>query len=457
MADLKPANENPWYVLATLYGEQEGGFDPVLHEKNRTAWNAWAGQALSAEDIVAVAEKAGIAEEELNAWSTMRKEIEDRYLAEMSKRNGSAFVCPTMPSPEKTMKFRETRFVKTINLGRFVMTATADFSQSVFSSEANFYRTTFIDHTVFRGVTFHAAADFHCAALGGDAYFGSVEFKSFAYFESAKFSARSSFAAVTFGDNAVFSSVSFCSSAAFSSSIFNGFVYFVDTEFGAIGLANNCKPSFRDCQFEKPTSFRGAVFRDNYPDLSGAVLHGKTTFTAKAACWPDETAQRFEDKDARETWAEEAKESCAAIRHVLGQQGLPEDEHFFFRREMGFAGQVGSWWARVPYRLFGVLSDYGISIARPVTFLATTFVLPLGAYTAIFENRGGTLLESALSALGLSLASTLKFFGFQRLYFGGLFKDADFWIALLTGTQTVLGYVFLFFLGLGLRQRFRLR
>ena len=40
--DLKPANENPWYILMTLYGEQEGEtIDLLLHDKNRRAWQQW--------------------------------------------------------------------------------------------------------------------------------------------------------------------------------------------------------------------------------------------------------------------------------------------------------------------------------------------------------------------------------------------------------------------------------
>ncbi|SMX33632.1 hypothetical protein [Octadecabacter ascidiaceicola] len=39
---LTPANENPWYILMTLYGEQEGArIDKELAEKNRDAWNKW--------------------------------------------------------------------------------------------------------------------------------------------------------------------------------------------------------------------------------------------------------------------------------------------------------------------------------------------------------------------------------------------------------------------------------
>lgn len=42
MADLTPANQNPWYVLMTLYGEQEGeGGDVEIFKENRHAWNTF--------------------------------------------------------------------------------------------------------------------------------------------------------------------------------------------------------------------------------------------------------------------------------------------------------------------------------------------------------------------------------------------------------------------------------
>ena len=47
---LEPANDNPWYCLATLYGEQpEGRLDEGLADKNRKAWNRWIATALSDE------------------------------------------------------------------------------------------------------------------------------------------------------------------------------------------------------------------------------------------------------------------------------------------------------------------------------------------------------------------------------------------------------------------------
>ena len=45
MAELRDANMNPWYVLMTLYGEQEGErVDKELQAKNRAVWNAWSCQ-----------------------------------------------------------------------------------------------------------------------------------------------------------------------------------------------------------------------------------------------------------------------------------------------------------------------------------------------------------------------------------------------------------------------------
>jgi len=48
-ATLKQANDNPWYCLATLYGEQPiDSYDHELAEKNRLAWGQWFADNTSA-------------------------------------------------------------------------------------------------------------------------------------------------------------------------------------------------------------------------------------------------------------------------------------------------------------------------------------------------------------------------------------------------------------------------
>ena len=211
-----------------------------------------------------------------------------------------------------------------------------------------------------------------------------------------------------------------------------------------------CVPDFTDCQFDQPSTFRDAVFQDAYPILEGAMLHPKTVFTAEAAHWPKGTTQD----------AKQVRDSCAALRHVMTQQGLPEDAHFFFRREMAAAEQIGGFWQRLPYHLFGWLSDYGASIQRPLIGLAACWGVPALIYLWVFAKAQTVHypLDVIGRAMGFSFVSLFKFFGFQRLYF-----DADFWqdmhwtLKVLSAGQTIAGIALLFFLGLGLRQRFRLR
>ena len=38
----KPASKSPWYVLATIHGEQtEEGWNEEVAAKNRRIWNGW--------------------------------------------------------------------------------------------------------------------------------------------------------------------------------------------------------------------------------------------------------------------------------------------------------------------------------------------------------------------------------------------------------------------------------
>jgi hypothetical protein len=93
---LTPANQNPWYVLMTLYGEQEGEeVDWDLHEKNRQAWNAWACQGMTEEERRKAAEETGKTFEEMSAWPNIGEEIVKLYRNEVVKRRGKdRCICP---------------------------------------------------------------------------------------------------------------------------------------------------------------------------------------------------------------------------------------------------------------------------------------------------------------------------------------------------------------------------
>ena len=76
-----PAKQNPWYVLATIAGEQRSkGFDKDLELKNRAYWNAWAGQHLNAEDKAEIKNASGKSLfEDTPEWSEVEAEVTEAF------------------------------------------------------------------------------------------------------------------------------------------------------------------------------------------------------------------------------------------------------------------------------------------------------------------------------------------------------------------------------------------
>ena len=491
---LTPANENPWYILMTLYGEQEGEWiDGELAEKNRRLWNAWICQGMDEAERVEIAEQIGIEVEETEWNEKKNLEVRSRF----AKRTKDTIPDAEVPDPDKKCILTYTFFSSLVYLNKSILTGSS-FGHSRFFREV-YFDSTYWSSASFRGAQFDDESIFDDAAIGHTAIFSdavfhkhasfnSVSFGAVTFLEKTHFGARATFANTEFGklasfEGAIFGEVtsfdgaSFAGTAdfrralsiglvsfkgygfdvddtpqahfgthtLFSEAHFKGRVDFYQRRFGPPEDKGNRTETltFANAIFEAPVSFEGAVFPDLMPILSNTTLPPSTRISAKNALWPEVHFGWRQGHTKAEQAAEPAKESAAGLRHAMNRQSLPEEEHFFFTREMHHAGRIGGWFARLPYRLFGLVSGYGGSIERPTLGLIWLFIAPLGVY---------------LAALGLSFASIFKFFGFQRIYFVEELQKADHWVVpVLASTQTVLAFILLFFLGLGLRTRFRLR
>lgn len=420
MADLTPANENPWYVLATLYGEQEGEeIHDDLAMRNSMIWNAWACARLDENTKQKLVRKGVITSSDSTRWGRIEAEVKQRHELEMRNRNGAEFGYPGLPNSQNLIDMSSLRFSNPCSFQSFLFMSLVNFENSVFHSNATFEHTTFGAPAMFIGLQVWRNISFRFAHFDTDAFFIGSEVRGNALFQASGFAGSSFFDQVHFGN--------------FESSV-------------------PVNTVFVGARFEQPVSFRQTMFCQSYPDFRGAVLHENTTFTARNGFWPERI-----DNQQNQNALEVARESAATIRHLVGKQGLPEDEHFFFRKEMGFARQIGPLWQRLPYIGFGALSDYGYSIARPFRWLACLFAYPLGFYGGYLAKDGAAIPAQITGALGLAFSSTFNFFGFQRTYFREELAEFDALMSFLSGSQTVMGYVLLFFLALGLRQRFRLR
>ena len=134
----------------------------------------------------------------------------------------------------------------------------------------------------------------------------------------------------------------------------------------------------------------------------------------------------------------------------MAAQGLPEAAHFFFRREMTHRSRISRWWERPFYTLYrGV--EYGYGVWQPVVWLIVTWSIGWLALWCWGCMSGWT-------AAGLSFSNIFRFFGFQRVHFEpGIINSLPFPLEVMTAVQTLVGFVLLFLLGLGLRNRFRLK
>jgi hypothetical protein len=217
--------------------------------------------------------------------------------------------------------------------------------------------------------------------------------------------------------------------------------------------------SFYQCDFNKRINFIGSKFKKYYPMLVGSNLDEKTILSVSPEDWPA--------YNNCEQNSQEAKDSCSVLRQAMVLKGLPEQAHFFFRREMQFASKIGSVWQRFPYLLFGWFSDYGHSLKRPSWALAMLWFFPamvywpyiyIGGYTDIFNLEfWNSVARTSVLSSGLSLGNLFQFTGLQRVYLIDIIKGLPWGLKFLGGAQTLLAIPLLFLLLLGLRNRFRLK
>lgn len=469
---LKPANENPWYVLMTLFGEQDGeNYSWRTRDSNEKAWNSWFCQNLGSEERQKLANEMSAIPIYWDVWNHDITEIETKFNAEWRKRNPDASKAPKIPHPSLKCNFSQTRISKSLSASGFVFPNGLDCFQAVFEKEVSFQHAHFNGEISLSYSEFFEKLDFSLTRIEKGIFSSSAKFMEEvdffnsvilgpAWFDFTTFSKDADFNGVTFNEEVHFSDVIFRSRVSFGRSRFHSsgsftFSIFSDTIKGKFPYSVD----FSGTRFDDVVSFFGVQFQDEYPNFHGSTLNKSALFSSKDHYWPKHSGP----EKANTLFANRARASCASIRHAVAKQGLPEDEHFFYRKEMHFAGQIGSIWQRLPYRFFGLVSDYGHSIIRPTVGLFALWLIPFLIYMcyfnwiAAFGGMEGQTVGTFDSA-SLSFTSMFKFLGLQRLHFGAEYIQAlPPFLEFLTAFQTLGGIILLFFLGLGLRTRFRLR
>jgi Pentapeptide repeats (9 copies) len=264
------------------------------------------------------------------------------------------------------------------------------------------------------------------------AHFNDATFSSVAGFSGAKFLVGF-FDGVNFSRNVVFRGATF-RSASFDNAVFSDEALFDGAAFSS-GI------SFVNAEMKSVTSFEAAVFRHQPPKFFGTKLHEGTVW--RNVNWPTPTSR-----------AEAGSFVDAYERLKLEMDRLKkhEDELDFFALELQsrriLAGRVRG----LPNAIYGVLCDYGRSYVRPLVGLLVTVLVGALLYISHFG------LSKYPRAFGLSVANTFGVFGFRKDFIDPhIMESLSRFLQIVSAFQTLVGLVLLFFFGLAIRNRFRMK
>ncbi len=429
--------QNPWYLLATLYGVP-GRNDKELKAKNRTAWNRYYASQWTNEErerLKGRVDKTDLAPLDVEELVDIRRQF--------AERAGGSHI--DLPGVDSSIDFTEYYFDKEIHFGEYIFGDTG-FSSASFSGDADFRSVIFNRGASFDGATFSGYADFGISTFNGytdfsstsfsrDAFFVSATFSRYTDFSSASFFQDAAFSDVTFSGYAIFDGVAFTNDAAFNSTTFTRDANFGGTTFHQAAL-------FTNSELKAPTHFGDSKFMGAPPRFHGAKLHEDMVW--RGVYWPP--APSNPNEAARFTDAYER------LKLEMDRLKKHEDELMFFAKELECRrvarGQIRGW----PIGAYGVLCHYGQSYLRPLGWLVALILVGAVQFWP-------ALNWDFLSALGVSTANTLGPLGLRKelMEAGTLPTDLSRWLRFVSGAQMVIGLILLFLIGLGLRNRFRMK
>jgi len=253
----------------------------------------------------------------------------------------------------------------------------------------------------------------------GEADFFNNEFLSSSYFSATRFKLGAIFKGAIFAENADFSQV----------------------RFGG-------ETTFVNAKMQDETRFVQAVFESSPPLFFGTTLHEGTTWNRDRSAWPLPMKK------------EEASQFVAAYERLkleMDRLKKHEDEMDFFalelqsrRIEMGEYSPYG-----ILIWLYGALSDYGRSYVHPLKWIAA--IVLAGFLILLFDAHQP---DELLGKFALSAANTFALLGIRREFIDPEVTKAlaqNGTLSFIATLQAVAGAFLTFLVGLGLRNKLRMK
>lgn len=450
-----PASGNPWYILATVHGEQfSDQTDMDLRARNRRTWNRWLAATFDAATRELLVEKHGHDPEDL-----MPFDLEER--AEIEALAAERLLEWGLELPESdAVNFANVDFNQPFVARGFVLPGgDALFDYATFRGPARFGYATFLGRVMFDYVTFFGPADFTGANFQNKAWFKIATFHDSIRFQAATFQGSVGFDGAIFQDAAAFNTASFWGPACFDYATFQDSARFDGAVFQDAAGFNTAsfrqETTFQRGEFKASTVFDNADFRRS-PDFRDAQLPFSTTW--RRVAWPASSP----------AMAESDVEHYAALRHAMDTAKRHDAELDFLVRELQARRHTSlPLLHRLTIAGYLLLSDGGRSVGRPALawVLGTALSVALHASLVRFVGDGDVgiteraSLEMVAAVLGNGFVVSAT--AFDRRKIDRLAKDFQIdipvWLQAFDIAHVGFSALCLFLMALAVRNWLRLR
>ena len=365
----------------------------------------------------------------------------------------------------KLADFKSAQFSDVADFKSAQFSDVADFQSAEFSFLGDFKTTQFLSMADFKAAEFSFVADFQTAQFSKQANFQHTQFLSVADFQSAKFSSRARFNSVEFAFKADFQNAQFSERANFIKATFKRTI------------------DFSNAQFKAKTDFTGTTFECYVPQFYEATLHQNTIFDN--TIWPN--SSNIQDEQILSS--NQSAYNCLVLE--MNKQLRHEQELYFFAKELE-AKRHMHWHRREVLTwllnyLYSFTSDYGRSIGRPVRLIFLPFLFSLLINILIYWDKIIDITQINCNGLGhiytcfSSIKNSVEFDALEKITRytfldflpGGpllqqraviaLFNEVPqlpqphILLDMVNSFASVVILAGFFLLGLGLRNRFRIR
>ncbi|HBU99066.1 pentapeptide repeat-containing protein [Thalassospira lucentensis] len=358
--------------------------------------------------------------------------------------------------------FHQAAFCKESDFSTSIFDTTIIFDESQFIENVTFSQSHFKSFIYFQGTEFHKEAKFTKSIIKGQLSFKPKIVKQQVSFSGASFSEHADFSGTQFDGDVIFTDTHFEKSALFSNCYFQKEAIFLRTVFAGYTSFENSSFSDQTCP-----NFRSTVFLETRsPELYGTSI--KYQVSEECPCHKILNICKYDD----------GYERYRILKKMAAQNHNHDDEVYYFSLEMKAKRHhlhkytdLSKFVVLAFNHAYGALSDFGQSIVRPLTGLLLTALFFAYSYSGLLaQNWLERLLLVAKFESAIWTAVAINLFPFagqvsigrdvakkQLCPTESATPDCMATLYKISTCEGVLAFIFLFLIGLALRNIARIK